>query len=131
MMAAFFWGRLQECAARGCPGLSFRAGYLHPRGLCAVFQGQCSACPGAPHRAVRRSCGWKERPLAGKGPWVFKRVQCGSELFPAPDQHWETSNGNLQEEGPESFHYKDKKFSRVCVFSFLLSGQAIETGVCR
>ena len=63
------------------PGLSFRAGSLLPRGLCAaagtLLHARVSAQParGAPHGAVGIGCGWKERCSAGQG-WVLLLRGC-------------------------------------------------------
>ena len=75
---------------QGCPGLSFRAGSLQPRGLCAgagtLPPARVSTQParGASHSAVGRSCGWKELPLSGQGPSAVERVLHGSGLLTAP-----------------------------------------------
>ena len=112
--------------SQGCPGLSFTAGSLHPRGLCAeagtLPPARVSTQPaqGAPHGAVERSCGWKERPLAGQGPSAVERVLHGSGLLTAPDHPTTLAEPAFQEESQGRGYLKDEDLSRVCDLSFLL-----------
>lgn len=87
----------------GCPGLSFRAGSLYPRGLCTRARtlppARVNAQPalGSPHGGGRNISGWKEQPpdRAGQDPSAVERVLHGSGLLAAPDHSEDICRGSF------------------------------------